>query len=64
MVPTLGVQELLWFQPKSANSPKICDARCRKGKYFKFFLWICDSAAVDNVMVDGGIVMGGNYQFI
>ena len=49
-----GIRELLWFLPKSANFSKICDTYYWKGKYFKSFPWICDSAAVDNITVDGG----------
>ena len=64
MALILGVRELLWFPPKSANFPKICDTRCRIGKHFKSFLWICDLAAVDDVTVNGGIVMGRNYRFV
>ena len=56
-----GVRELLWFLLKSANFPKICDTRCRKGKYFKSFPWICNLAAVDDITVNGGIVVGKNY---
>ena len=61
MAPILGIQELLWFPPKSTNFPKICDTRCRKSKYSKSFLWICDLAAVNDVMADGGIIIGRNY---
>ena len=64
MVSILGVRELLWFPFKSANFPKICDIRYWKGKHFKSFLWICDLAAVDNVTVDGGILIGRNYRFM
>ena len=70
VVLILGVRELLWFPPKLVNFPKICNICCRIGKYFKSFLWICDSAAVDNVMVNGGIIMGRNcwlvwlYEFV
>ena len=64
VAPTRGIRELLWFPPKSANFPKICDTRCWKGKHCKSFSWTCDSAAVDNVTVDGGIVTGRNYRFV
>ena len=64
MAPILDVWELLWFPFKLANFPKICDIRCRIGKYFKSFLWIYDLAAVDGVMVDGGIAMGRNCRFV
>ena len=61
MASILSVRELLWFLPKLANFLKICDTCCWIGKYSKSFPWICDSAAVDNVTVNGGIVTGGNY---
>ena len=64
MAPTLGVRELLWFLLKSANFPKICKIHYRKGKHFKSFLWICDSAVVNNITANGGIVTGRNYQFV
>ena len=64
MVAILGVRELLWFPFKSAYFPKICDTRCRKGKYFKSSLCICNLAAIDNITVDGGIVTGRNYRFV
>ena len=56
-----SVRELLWFLLKSANFLKICNIYYRRGKYFKSFPWICDLAAVDNVTVDGCIVIGRNY---
>ena len=61
MIATLGIRELLWFPPKSANFPKICDIHYRKGKYSKSFPRIYNSAAIDNVIVDRGIIMGKNY---
>ena len=61
MAPTLGVRELLWFPLKSANFPKICDTYCQISKHFKSFPWIYNSAAVDNVTVNGGIITGKNY---
>ena len=64
MVPILDIRELLWFLPKSINFLKIYDTRCLISKYFKSFLWICDLAAVDNVMVDKGIAAGRNYRFV
>ena len=64
MVLILGVRELLWFPPKSANFSKIYDIYYLKGKYSKFFPWICNLVAVDNVTVNGGIVIGKNYRFI
>ena len=64
VAPTLNIRELLWFPPKSANFLKICDTRCRTGKHSKSFPWICDSAAVDNVTVNGGIVTGRNCRFV
>ena len=59
-----GVRELLYFSPKLANFSKICDTYCRGGKYSKSFLWICDSAAVDNITVNRGIVTGKDYRFM
>ena len=64
MAPILGVRELLWFPPKSANFSKICDTRCWKGKHSKSFLWIYNLAAVDDIMVNRGIVTGRNYRFV
>ena len=64
MIPTLGIRELLWFPPKSANFPKIYDIHYWKGKYFKSFPWIRNLMAVDDVTVDGGIVTGRNYRFV
>ena len=64
MALTYDVRELLWFPPKLVSFPKIYDTYYRKGKYFKSFPWICDLAAVDNITVDGGIVMGRNYRFV
>ena len=64
VVLTLGIRELLWFPPKSANFLKIYDTCYWKGKYSKSFLWIRDSTAVDNVTVDGGIMTGRNYRFM
>ena len=61
MAPILDVRELLWFPPKSANFPKIYDTHCRTGKHSKSFLWTCDSAAVNNIMVNGDIAAGRNY---
>ena len=61
MALILSVRELLWFPLKLANFLKICDICYWIGKYFKSFLWICDLVAVDDVMVNGGIVMGRNY---
>ena len=64
MVSICSVRELPWFLFKSANFSKICDIHYRRGKHFKSFPWIYDSAAVDNVMADGGIVMGRDYRFV
>ena len=64
MVLIYSIRELLWFLSKSANFPKICDIRCRKGKHSKSFLWIYDLAAVDNITVNGGIMTGRNYRFV
>ena len=64
MVSILGVRELLWFPFKLANFPKIYNIYCRIGKYSKFFLWIYDSAVVDNVTVNRGIIMGRNCRFM
>ena len=64
MVPILSVRELVWFPPKSANFPKIYDIHYWKGKYSKSFPWIYNSAAVDNVTVNGGIVTGRNYRLV
>ena len=61
MALILGVRELLWFPLKSANFPKICDTCYRISKHFKSFPWICDLAAIDNIMVNGGIATGRNY---
>ena len=61
MVLICGVRELLYFSPKSANFLKICNTHYQGGKYFKFFPWICNLAAVDNITVDGGIMMGRDY---
>ena len=64
VVPTLDIRELLRFPPKSANFPKIYNTHYRIGKHSKSFPWICDSAAVNNVTVNGGIAMGKNYRFV
>ena len=64
MVLICGVRELLWFSPKSANFSKICDTHCRRGKYSESFPWTYDSAAVNNVTVDGCIITGRNYRFM
>ena len=61
MVSIYSVQELLWFLPKSANFSKIYNTRYWKGKHSKFFPWIYDSAAVDNITVNKGIVTGKDY---
>ena len=59
-----SIRELPWFLFKSANFSKICDTRYWRGKYFKFFLWICNLVAINNITVDGGIVMGKDYRFV
>ena len=59
-----GVRELLYFLLKSANFSKIYDTHYWGGKYFKSFLWIYNSAVVNNVMVNGGIITGKDYRFI
>ena len=64
VAPILDIRELLWFPPKLANFPKIYDTYCQIGKHFKFFPWICDLAAVDDITVNGGIVMGRNCWFV
>ena len=64
VVSTCSVRELPWSSPKSANFLKICDTRCRRGKHSKSFPWIYDSAAVDNVTADGGIVTGRDCRFV
>ena len=61
MTSILDIRELLWFPLKLANFPKICDTHYRIGKHFKSFLWTCDLAAVDNVIINGGIITGKNY---
>ena len=58
VISTYNVRELPRFSPKSANFSKIYDTRCRGGKHSKSFPWTCDSAAVNNVTVNGGIVIG------
>ena len=64
MALILNIRELLWFLFKSANFPKICDIYYWIGKYSKSFLWIYNSAAIDNVIVNGGITTGKNCQFM
>ena len=64
VAPTLGIRELLWFPPKLANFPKICDTRYRKGKHSKSFPWICNLAAINNVIVNGGILTGRNCRLM
>ena len=61
VVLTYSVRELPRFSPKSANFSKICNTHYRRGKHSKSFPWICDSAAVDNVTVNGGIITGRDY---
>ena len=61
MALILGIQELLWFPLKSAIFPEIYKIYDRKGKYFKSFLWIHNLAVINNVTVDGGIVIGKDY---
>ena len=61
MALILGVRELLWFPFKSVNFPKIYDIYYWKSKHFKSFPWIYNSAAVNNITVNRGIVMGRNY---
>ena len=53
VAPIYGVRELLYFLPKSANFSKIYNIYYREGKYFKSFPWICNSAAVNNITVNG-----------
>ena len=64
MVLICSVRELPRFLFKSANFSKIYDICYWRGKHFKFFPWICDLAAVDNVTVNGGIVMGKDYRLM
>ena len=64
MAPILDIRELLWFPLKSANFLKIYDIYYQIGKHSKSFPWICDSAAVNNIMVNGGIIIGRNYRFV
>ena len=64
MVLIYSVRELPRFLPKSANFSKICDTRYWKGKYSKSFPWIYDLAAVDNITVNGGIMMGKDCRFV
>ena len=64
MAPILGIRELLWFPLKLANFLKICDLYYRISKYSKSFPWICNSAVVNNITVNGGIIMGKNYRFV
>ena len=61
MVSTYRVQELPRFSPKSANFLKIYDTHYWRDKYSKSFPWICDSAAVDNITVNRGIMTGKDY---
>ena len=64
MVSILDIRELLWFPLKSANFSKIFDIYYWTGKHFKSFPWIYNSAAVNDVTVDGGIATGKNYRFV
>ena len=64
MASIYSVRELLCFSPKLANFSKICDIYYRRGKYFKSFPWSYDSAAVNNIAVNGGIIMGKDYRFV
>ena len=64
VVSIYSVRELPWFLLKLANFSKICDTRCRRGKYFKSFPWTCDLAAVDDITADGGIVTGRDCRFV
>ena len=61
---TLSVRELLWFPLKSAIFLEIYNTYYWKGKYFKFFLWIRNSAVINNVIVNGGIAIGKDYRFV
>ena len=61
VVSICNVRELPRFLPKSANFLKICNTRYRGGKHPKSFLWICDSAAIDGITVNGGIITGKDY---
>ena len=64
VVSTCSVRELPWFSPKSANFSKICDTRYRRGKHSKSFPWTRNSAAVDNITADGGIMTGRDYRLV
>ena len=64
IIPILDIRELLWFPLKSADFPKIYDTRYWTGKHSKSFPWICNSAAVNNITVSGGIITGRNYWFV
>ena len=61
MVSIYSVRELLYFSPKSANFLKIYNTRYWEGKYSKSFPWIYNLAAVNNIMVNGGIITGKDY---
>ena len=64
MVSIYSVRELPRFLPKSANFSKICDTRYRGGKHPKSFPWIYDSAAVNGITADGGIIIGRDCRFM
>ena len=64
MAPIYGVRELLYFSPKLANFSKICDTHYRGGKHSKSFPWTCNSAAVNDVTADRGIITGRDYQLM
>ena len=64
MISIYSVRELPWFLPKLANFSKICNTHYRRGKYSKSFPWICDLAAVDDVIADGGIMTGRDYRLM
>ena len=64
MVSICSVRELPWFSSKSANFSKIYDTRYRRGKHSKSFSWIYNSAAIDNITANRGIITGKDYRFI
>ena len=61
MAPIYGVRELLYFLPKSVNFSKIYNTHYRGGKYSKSFPWTYNSAAVNNITANGGIITGKDY---
>ena len=64
MVLIYSVRELPRFSPKSANFSKIYNTYYRRGKYSKSFPRIYNLAAVDNITVNGSIIMGKDYRFL